>query len=96
MTFLQVENLTGVVLCPAKRDIICFDKENISTVSSSSVRQRESSNSSKTTTRFIIYSSRASDFLTNVYIFYAAVILYSFWNKSSTELVTLIVLSLLK
>lgn len=72
MTFLQVENLTGVVLCPAKRDIICFDKENISTVSSASVRQRHSSDSLKTTTSFIIYSSRAHDFFTNVYILYCS------------------------
>lgn len=70
MTFLQVENLTGVVLCPANRDIICLDKENMRTVFSSSVGQRHPSESSKTTTSFIIYSSRAHEFFTNVYILY--------------------------
>lgn len=72
MTFLQVENLTGVVLCPANRDIICLDKENMRTVSSSSVGQRHPSESSKTTTSFIIYSSRAHEFFSNVYILYCS------------------------
>lgn len=72
MTFLQVENLTGVVLCPANRDIICLDKENMRTVFSSSVGQRHSSESSKTTTSFIIYSSRAHEFFSNVYILYCS------------------------
>lgn len=70
--FIQVEILTGVVLCPADRDIICLDKENMRTVFSSSVGQRHPSDSSKTTTSFIIYSSRAHEFFTNVYILYCS------------------------